>query len=141
VSAALETEERFFESLYRRNRPAVYAYALSRVRNASDAEDVTQTTFLNAYTALDRGVKPRDEIQWLLAIARNLCHDRFRDARRRPSEEPLEAWTPAVEPEAPEYSVGEICRQIAALDPRHRRVLLMREFEGRSYEEISPSCA
>ena len=137
MSAALETEDRFFESLYRRNRPAVYAYALSRVRNSSDAEDVTQTTFLNAYTALDRGVRPRDELQWLIAIARNLCHDRFRDAKRRPAEEPLEAWTPAVEPEATEYSVGEVCRHIAELDPRHRRALLMREFEGRSYAEIS----
>jgi hypothetical protein len=47
------------------------------------------------------------------------------------------AWTPAVEPEAPEYSVGEVCGQIAELDPRHRRALLMREFEGRSYDEIS----
>ena len=77
----VRTEDRVFESLYRRNQPAVYAYALSLLRNSSDAEDVAQTTFLNAYTALHRGVTPRDELQWLRAIARNVCHDRFRSAK------------------------------------------------------------
>jgi RNA polymerase sigma-70 factor (ECF subfamily) len=137
VSTALQTEDRAFESLYRLNRPVIYAYALSRLRNPSDAEDVTQTTFLNAYTALHRGVTPRDDIQWLIAIARNACRDRFRDAKRRPVEEPLEEWTPAVQPEAPEYSADEIAKQIAQLQPRHRQIILMREFEGRSYGEIS----
>jgi RNA polymerase sigma-70 factor, ECF subfamily len=137
VSTALQTEDRVFESLYRLNRPVIYAYALSRLRNPSDAEDVTQTTFLNAYTALHRGIVPRDELQWLIAIARNVCRDRYRDAKRRPVEEPLEEWTPAVQPDPPEYTVGEIAKQIAGLHPRHRQILLMREFEGRSYGEIS----
>jgi RNA polymerase sigma-70 factor (ECF subfamily) len=137
VSTALQTEDRAFESLYRLNRPVIYAYALSRLRNPADAEDVTQTTFLNAYTALHRGVTPRDDIQWLIAIARNACRDRFRDAKRRPAEEPLEDRTPAVQPEAPEYTVDEIAKQISDLHPRQRQIILMREFEGRSYGEIS----
>jgi RNA polymerase sigma-70 factor (ECF subfamily) len=137
VSTAVKSEERVFESLYRLNRPVIYAYALSRLRNPSDAEDATQTTFLNAYTAIHRGVTPRDDVQWLIAIARNVCRDRFRDAKRRPQEEPLEDWTPVLQPEAPEYSVGEIAKEIAELHPRHRQIILMREFEGRSYGEIS----
>src|SRR5262249_10142089 len=137
VSTAVRTEERAFESLYRLNRPIVYAYALSRLRNPSDAEDVTQTTFLNAYTALNRGVTPRDDLQWLIAIARNVCRDRFRVVKRQ-QEEPLEEdWTPVVQAEALEYTVGETAKQIASLPPRHRQIILMREFEGRSYSEIS----
>src|SRR5438105_4375779 len=89
VSTALQSEDIAFESLYRLHRPPVYAYALSTLRHPADAEDVTQTTFLNAYCALHRGVAPRDDLQWLLAIARNVCRDRFRDAKRRPKEEPL----------------------------------------------------
>jgi hypothetical protein len=42
-----------------------------------------------------------------------------------------------VQPEPPEFSVGEIAKQISELDPRHRQIILMREFEGRSYSEIS----
>ena len=137
VSSAIQTGDSVFESLYRLNRPVVYAYALSRLRNPSDAEDVTQTTFLNAYRALHSGVAPRNDLQWLLAIARNLCRDSFRDARRRAPEEPLDDLTPAVQPDGTDYSVGEICKQIAELHPRHRQILLMREFEGRSYAEIS----
>jgi len=40
-----------FESLYRRYVKDVYHYALALLRNPADAEDVTQTTFLNAYRA------------------------------------------------------------------------------------------
>jgi RNA polymerase sigma-70 factor (ECF subfamily) len=137
VSTALHAEDRAFESLYRLHRPPVYAYALSTLRHPADAEDVTQTTFLNAYTALHRGVAPRDDLQWLLAIARNVCRDRFRDAKRHPKEEALEDWIRLVQPEEPDYSVGEIFKEISELSPRYRQILLMREFEGRSYAEIS----
>jgi RNA polymerase sigma-70 factor, ECF subfamily len=137
VRTALQTEDDAFETLYRVNRPIIYAYTLSRLRNPSDAEDVTQTTFLNAYAALHRGVRPRDDLQWLIAIARNVCRDRFRNAKRRPQEEPLEDWTPVPQQVGPEYSVSEIASEIAELQPRHRQVILMHEFEGRSYREIS----
>jgi RNA polymerase sigma-70 factor (ECF subfamily) len=137
VSTALQAEDRAFESLYRLHRPLVYAYAFSKLRHAADAEDVTQTTFLNAYNALHRGVSPRDPIEWLLAITRNVCRDRFRDAKRRPQEQPLADWIRIVQPEEPDFSVREICKEISGLNPRHRQALLMREFEGRSYAEIS----
>jgi RNA polymerase sigma factor (sigma-70 family) len=137
VSTALHAEDRAFESLYRLHRPLVYAYAFSKLRHPADAEDVTQTTFLNAYNALHRGVSPRDPIEWLLAISRNACRDRFREAKRRSNEEPLPEWISIVQPEEPDFSVREICKEISELNPRHRQILLMREFEGRSYAEIA----
>jgi RNA polymerase sigma factor (sigma-70 family) len=137
VSTALHAEDRAFESLYRLHRPLVYAYAFSKLRHGADAEDVTQTTFLNAYNALHRGVSPREPTEWLLAITRNACRDRFREAKRRSNEEPLADWISIVQPEEPDFSVREICREISELNPRHRQILLMREFEGRSYAEIS----
>jgi len=137
VSTALQSEERAFESLYRLNRSPVYAYALLRVRHAADAEDITQTTFMKAYCALHRGAAPRDDLQWLLAIARNVCHDRFREAKRRPKEEPLGDWIRLEQPDAPEFAIKDVVRKLASLDPRHRQILVMREFEGRSYAEIS----
>src|SRR5262249_20864325 len=102
-----------------------------------DAEDATQTTFLNAYCALHRGVAPRDDLPWLLAIAKNVCRDRFRDAKRRPKEEPLTEWMRLLQPEPPAYTVGEVVKEIGELNPRYRQILLMREFEGRTYREIS----
>src|SRR5581483_3815796 len=137
VSSALQVDDRAFESLYRLHRAQVYAYALATLRNPADAEDVTQTAFMNAYCALHRGVAPRETGRWMIAITRNVCRDRFREARRRPKEEPLSERLQAAAPAEPEYGVDELFRELGGLNPRHRTILLMREFEGRSYAEIS----
>ncbi len=78
--------DRSFERLYRRHATDVYRYAYGVLRNRADAEDVTQTTFLNAYRALERGEEPRAALNWLIAIAHNVCRQRFRTASRRPHE-------------------------------------------------------
>ena len=47
--------DRSFERMYRKHVGDVYRYALAVLRHPADAEDVTQTTFLNAYRAFQRG--------------------------------------------------------------------------------------
>ena len=79
-----------FERIYRRHARDVYRFALSVVRNPLEAEDVTQTTFLNAYRALERGDRPDRPRSWLLAIAHNAIRSRDRWRRRRPPEVPLD---------------------------------------------------
>src|SRR5439155_26900463 len=78
--------EAAFEALYRRHVHEVYRYALAVLGNASDAEDVTQTTFMNAYRAIESGERPRKPANWLRAIAHNVCRQRFRNDARRPRE-------------------------------------------------------
>ena len=55
-----------FERLYRRYVKDVYHYALALLRNPADAEDVTQTTFLNAYRAYSRGDEILKPQNWLI---------------------------------------------------------------------------
>src|SRR5919197_422047 len=69
--------DRSFERLYRRHVSDVYHYALAVLRNPADAEDVTQTTFLNAYRAFQKGERPRQPQGWLISIANNVCRQRF----------------------------------------------------------------
>src|SRR3989442_4115534 len=78
--------DRSFERLYRRHVADVYHYALAVLRNPTDAEDVTQTTFLNALRAYDRGERPKAAQNWLIAIAHNVFRQRFRQSQRRPRE-------------------------------------------------------
>src|SRR2546429_9902624 len=78
--------DRSFERLYGRHVGDVYRYALAVMRNQPDAEDVTQTTFLNAYRAFERGERPEKAQNWLIAIAHNVCRQRFRQTARRPTE-------------------------------------------------------
>jgi RNA polymerase sigma-70 factor, ECF subfamily len=78
--------DRTFERLYRRHAKNVYRYSLAVLGEPADAEDVTQTTFLNAYRAFQRGERPEKPENWLIAIAHNVCRQRFRQQRRRPQE-------------------------------------------------------
>src|SRR5919198_2449113 len=86
ILAQRSRTDRAFERLYRRHVADVYRYALAVMRNQPDAEDVTQTTFMNAYRAFQRGERPEKPQNWLIAIAHNVCRQRFRHAARRPNE-------------------------------------------------------
>src|ERR671933_69558 len=87
---ARQRPDRTFERLYKKHAGDVYRYALVVLRNQADAEDVTQTTFMNAYRALERGEEPRSPHNWLIAIAHNVCRQRFRQSQRRPNEVELD---------------------------------------------------
>src|SRR2546429_7381204 len=129
--------DRGFERLYRRHVADVYRYALGVLRNPADAEDVTQTTFLNALRAYDRGERPHSPQNWLIAIAHNVCRQRFRQSLRRPHEVAFEddVADRIVEEDVP--SAEDIRRALGHLAVNQRAALVMRELEGRSYVEIA----
>ena len=130
--------DRAFERLYRRHVDDVYRYALAVLANRSDAEDVTQTTFLNAYRGFETMRHSERSLNWLIAIAHNVCRQRFRDAARRPREVELD-----LELVAPAHDDGarvrseDIRRAFSQLSFAQRSALAMRELEGRSYAEIA----
>src|SRR5919197_618606 len=129
--------DRGFERLYRRHVADVYHYALAVLRNPADAEDVTQTTFLNALRAYERGERPKAEQNWLIAIAHNVCRQRFRQSQRRPREVALDEDVAdrIVDDEAP--TADDIRRALGQLGFNQRAALVMRELEGRSYADIA----
>ena len=130
--------EREFERLYRRYVDDVHRYASHVLRDAADAEDVTQAAFVNALRALRRGEQPVKPRAWLIAIAHNECLRLFRTRSRRPQEVELDegyvADTP-VDGDAP--SPEELRRALGQLSFNQRSALVMRELEGRSYAEIA----
>jgi RNA polymerase sigma factor (sigma-70 family) len=127
-----------FEHLYTRYGREVYRYALALLRNPSEAEDVTQTTFLNAYRALRAGERPRRPHNWLIAIAHNVCRSRVRFAMRRPKEVPLDDVVEQLAvPEAERPNIRELLRTIRRLPLNQRAAITMRELEGRSYADIA----
>jgi RNA polymerase sigma-70 factor (ECF subfamily) len=130
--------DRGFERLYKRHVGDVYRYALAVMRNPTDAEDVTQTTFLNAYRAyVEKGSRPEKPQNWLIAIAHNVCRQRFRQTARRPSEVSFEddIADTVADDDAP--SGEDIKRALGHLAFNQRAALVMRELEGRSYAEIA----
>src|SRR3954454_17244064 len=105
---------RAFERLYTRHVRDVYRYVLSVLRNPAEAEDVTQTTFLNAYRALQAGAKPRAPHNWLIAIAHNTCRSSVRRSMRRPHEVPLGVAELAA-PEPDRSNARDVLRAVGRL--------------------------
>ncbi len=127
-----------FEILYRRYVKDVYHYALALLRNPADAEDVTQTTFLNAYRAYQRGIEIEKPQNWLIKICHNVARTRYARASCRVKEVPLEDHVDQLAvPDVDQPDVVGVLRALARLPFNQRAALAMRELEGRSYAEIA----
>jgi RNA polymerase sigma factor (sigma-70 family) len=130
--------DRAFEALYRRHVADVYRYALALLRNPADAEDVTQTTFLNAYRALKRGEEVAKPHHWLIKIAHNVARSRHAREGRRVKEVPLDDHVDRLAiPDVQKPDVRIVLDALGRLPLNQRAALVMRELEGRTYGEIS----
>ena len=125
------------DDLYRQHVGDVYRYTYAVLGNHADAEDVTQTTFVNALRALERGETPREPSHWLLAIAHNLVRQRWRQAANRPAMVELVHDVPDEGPDEEDVQLDELVRALQRIPPSQREALVMRELEGRSYVEIA----
>jgi RNA polymerase sigma factor (sigma-70 family) len=92
---------------------------------------------MNAYRALERGERPRTPQNWLIAIAHNVCRQRFRQSQRRPNEVELNEELAEAYVEEDAVSAEDIRRALGHLAFNQRAALVMRELEGRSYQEIA----
>ena len=92
---------------------------------------------LNAYRAIAQGTKPRKAENWLLRIAHNEVRRHFRDTQGKSREVELDEQLPQTAPERSDPSLADVLRALQHLPPVQRSVLVMREFEGRSYAEIA----
>ncbi|MDX6516237.1 MAG: polymerase sigma-70 factor, subfamily [Gaiellaceae bacterium] len=101
-----------------------------------------QTTFLNAFRAFRRGVRPELEAAWLYAIAANVCRSRRRSFFRRRRVEcdddlhALEDVLAAPQPLEAEALIG-LGDALAAMPENQRNAILLREWQGLSYAEIA----
>ena len=127
--------DRGFERLYKRHVGDVYRYALAVMRNPTDAEDVTQTTFLNAYRAyVEKGSRPEKPQNWLIAIAHNVCRQRFRQAAAASVRGRRSRTTSRTRSSTTTTSSarGHPACALGHLAFNQRAALVMRELEGRS---------
>ena len=124
------------DRLYRRHSGEVLRYALLVLRSRSDAEDVTQSVFMRALRALERGEKVRTPRNWLIKIAHNECRRLL--ASRKPTVELPESLAASEEETG---RASELKQALEALPEAQRRALVLRELEGRSYTEIATALA
>src|SRR2546430_5332541 len=127
--------------LYERYASRLFGYCLQRLGNREEAEDAVQTTFLNAFRGLARGVVPTSESAWLFKIAENVCLSRHRASfRRRRVEVPGDLTGVEETVAAPARADEELIPledALAEMPEAQRRALLLREWQGLSYREIA----
>lgn len=121
--------------------PAVYRVARSIVRDPGLAEDVVQETMIRAWRSRDQLRDPRRERVWMLRIAHNTAVSSLRRVRDR-------ATDPNMLPDQPQYldpgdqiaardELSRIAEILAGLDELSRSILVLRDLEAMSYEEIA----
>ena len=112
---------RELDGLYRIHAAEVFRYAYAVLGNRADAEDVTQTTFVNALRALERGDRPHTPKNWLITIAHNLIRQRFRQLQARPREVELDHELAAFEPADEGPSIDDLVRALQRIRRRSGR--------------------
>jgi RNA polymerase sigma-70 factor, ECF subfamily len=136
VRAARAGDREAMGELYVLHAPAVHAHVLRVVRNADDADDVTQQVFAKLLTGLDR-YRPGEApfIVWVLRIARNAAIDHVRRVRAVPL---AEADRARVRDDHGAEEVRSALRAALAVLPQGQRdVLLLTHLVGLSPTEIA----
>lgn len=130
-----------FDQLYHNSSEALKRQATRLLSDRDEAQDVVQEAFVNLWGAMDRTAKPKSS---LITIVKNLCLDRLRlrGRRRDISIDDSEAEAMATHP--PDYAEEQeelfavVDRLISTrLTARDRRIMLLHDYHGWSYEDLS----
>jgi RNA polymerase sigma-70 factor (ECF subfamily) len=153
VRRAQKGDKEAFEALVQRHQHRVFAVARGILKRQEDVEDIAQQVFVKAYFSLKRFDQRAAFSTWLYKITVNECWDLLRKRKARPliyeadfSEEQSRQFS-ASEQRAnsgPDTSERMAMRQrldtmLAQLDERDRAMLILKEVEGFSVEEIADS--
>ena len=133
IERALAGDATAFEEIYERHRHAVYKVAYGMTRNAEDALDVVQDTFLKAHKSLARFERRAALRTWLcqIAVHQGIDLGRRKKVRRADSLEDGLA-------EARERELKSALQQaLAQLSEKHRTVFVLYTVKGLSYKEIA----
>ena len=153
VNAFLSGESRAFDALVERYQTRLLNFVYRIVGDRERAEDLVQEVFIRVYRHLGRFDRSKKFSTWIYTIASNLGKNELRNRSRNPlvlftsitqgwedEERPLEFEDPSSRPDDlfRKRHVKELVEQsVARLPQHHREVFVLREIEGRSYEEIA----
>ena len=150
VERATHGDREAFGTLVQRHQDRVFNLAYQVVRNREDALDVAQEAFVKAFASLSSFKGEASFTTWMHRIVVNLAIDCLRRRRRGDPVGyddrlalPEDGEAGFAVPDDPERTLETrqvrslLARGIEALPPAHRAVLVLREIEGLSYEEIA----
>ena len=152
VNACRAGQTEAFGVLVRRYQDRLYPTILRLVGSPEDAQDVLQDAFIRAFEKLEQFHGESSFYTWIYRIAVNLALSGHRKRQNRRKLGPIpsrqatgRSWSPPTAPTRmiPTSAVERLEREtaieaaLAALGPEHRTVIILKDFDGRRYEEIS----
>ena len=131
-------EREALAELYQRTRSAVYGLALSYLKNAQDAQDLTQDVYVQVWDRAEQYRPTGSPMGWLLAVCRNLCLMRLRREERHAalSEEEWDA-IPARECGLDADERALLQGALASLADEERRIVLLHAVTGLKHRELA----
>jgi RNA polymerase sigma-70 factor (ECF subfamily) len=153
VAAHLAGDARAFQELVARYRGRLLNFVNRMIGDRERAEDLVQEAFMRVYRHLHRFDPTKKFSTWIYTIASNLAKNELRNRSRSPlvyyqsvrpqgdeDQRPLQFEDSSTRPDdmyTNRYLREMVDATVATLSPHHRAVFVMRELEGRSYEEIA----
>jgi RNA polymerase sigma factor (sigma-70 family) len=150
VARARAGDDRAFEELYARYGRRIVSYVFGMVGDHGRAEDITQDVFISALRRMRDTERPIAFKPWIYEIARNACIDEFRRSKRvrevplaTDDEDPesadrrLVSRTPSPDAMLERHQqLDDLRGAFRGLSDNHHKLIVMRELEGLSYDEI-----
>jgi len=152
ILALKRRDEAAFSELVRRHQHQVYNLVLRMLGNREEAEDVAQEVFVAVFRSIDGFREESSLATWLYRVATNHCKNRLKYLGRRQrgklcsldvvAEHDLrptatqEHYHPLDQLLEGHQAEREVQQAIAGLEPEQRLVILLREVEGLSYQQI-----
>jgi len=151
INAVLDGDTNAYEYLVKAYEKNVYNLALRMVGNSEDAYDMSQEAFIKAYNSLHSFRGDSKFSVWLYRIVSNVCLDYLRSRNRKATvslsvenddgeDVELDIADEGSSPQAlldRSLTRDAVRRGLQSLPPDHREILLLREIQGLSYDEIA----
>jgi len=138
IAKIAEGDREALAVLYEATRVAVYAYAMSILKNSHDAEDVLQDCYLSVASAADSYVSRGKPMAWLLTIAKNRCVQLLREHQRQG--DPLRDDWEDVLPQTASVSNEDrllLSYCMSELSEQERKVVVLHATAGFKHREIA----
>lgn len=129
-------DQEAFRVLYDRYKSQLFIYCLRMMNDRDAAKDVLQEVFIRVHANRERYEPGTNFVGWVHTIARNLCLNARRDNKSHTSFDETASYGTSARPDSDVALREQLAGEIARLPEIYREALILREYEGHSYQEI-----